>query len=89
MNGKMVNTGFGFAQGGAGAPDSIIVSALDGPNLQIPDQFNLTMIVLIDGMDEPFRFEFPVSKNTLGDLVLGPGRSRYMIISISVTHGWN
>lgn len=47
------------------------------------------MIVLIDGMDEPFRFEFPVSKNTLGDLVLGPGRSRYMIISISVTHGWN
>lgn len=73
VNGKMVNTGFGFAQGGAGAPDSIIVSALDGPNLQIPDQFNLTMIVLIDGMDEPFRFEFPVSKNTLGDLVLGPG----------------
>ncbi|MEK3714761.1 MULTISPECIES: DUF4179 domain-containing protein [unclassified Paenibacillus] len=76
VNGEKVNTGYGFKQGGAGAPDSIIVSALDGPNLQIPDQFDLTMLVLIDGMDQKFRFEFPVSKKTVGDLVLGPGETK-------------
>ncbi|WP_238649866.1 DUF4179 domain-containing protein [Paenibacillus piscarius] len=76
VNGVKVNTGYGFARGGRGAPDSIIVTALDGANLQIPDQFDLTMLVLIDGMDEKFRFEFPVSKNTLGDLVLGPGETK-------------
>ncbi|NQX43921.1 DUF4179 domain-containing protein [Paenibacillus tritici] len=73
VNGKTVNTGYGLAAGGAGAPESIIVTALDGANLQIPEQFDLTLLVLIDGMDQPFRFEFPVSKNTLGDLVLVPG----------------
>lgn len=76
VNGVKVNTGYGFAPGGAGAPDSVLVSALDGANLQIPDQFDLTMLVLIDGMDEKFRFEFPVSKNTLDDLVLGPGETK-------------
>lgn len=73
INGKSVNTGNAMASGGTGAPDSVIVTALSGVNLQLPEQFDLTMLVSINGIDQPFRFEFPVSKNTLGDLVLVPG----------------
>lgn len=76
VNEKMVNTGYGFNSGGADAPDSIIVSALEDAKLEIPEQFELTMLVHINGIDKPFRFEFPVSKNTLGDLVLGPGETK-------------
>ncbi|KHL95550.1 hypothetical protein QW71_12670 [Paenibacillus sp. IHB B 3415] len=73
VNGKSVNTGNAMASGGTGAPDSVIVTALSGVNLQLPEQFDLTMLVSINGIDQPFRFEFPVSKNTLGDLVIVPG----------------
>ncbi|MFC6651322.1 DUF4179 domain-containing protein [Paenibacillus rhizoplanae] len=73
VNGKSVNTGNSMASGGTGEPDSVIVTALNEANLQVPESFDLTMLVSINGIKKPFRFEFPVSKNTLGDLVLVPG----------------
>ncbi|MFD2877599.1 hypothetical protein ACFTAO_18875 [Paenibacillus rhizoplanae] len=50
VNGKSVNTGNSMASGGTGEPDSVIVTALNEANLQVPESFDLTMLVSINGI---------------------------------------
>ncbi|MBT2291668.1 DUF4179 domain-containing protein [Paenibacillus albidus] len=76
INGEQVNTGWGVASGGDQAPDSIIVTTFESPNLQIPDEFELGMVVFIPQLEQKFEFKLPVTKNTLNDVVLTPEVSK-------------
>ncbi|WP_339256135.1 DUF4179 domain-containing protein [Paenibacillus sp. FSL P2-0136] len=72
VNGELVNTGGGIAPGGPEAPDSVIVTALNSGNLQLPDTFDLKMSVYLPGFADPFIFEFPVTRQVSESFVLTP-----------------
>ncbi|MEC0242415.1 DUF4179 domain-containing protein [Paenibacillus dokdonensis] len=72
VNGSWVNTGMSLASGGGKAPNSIIVTALNSPNLHIPDEFELKMLVKLDDVPEPYEFELPVKKVKVKKVVITP-----------------
>ncbi|WP_340023147.1 DUF4179 domain-containing protein [Paenibacillus sp. FSL K6-1096] len=72
VNGELVNTGVEIAPGGPEAPDSVIVTALNSGNLQLPGSFDFKMSVYLPGFADPFIFEFPVTRQVPESFVLTP-----------------
>ncbi|KWX70209.1 hypothetical protein AMQ83_36640 [Paenibacillus riograndensis] len=72
INGELANTAWGMAPGGTASPESVIVTALEAPNLHVPEAFNFKMVVFIPDIGQSFTFELPVKKKTLESIVLTP-----------------
>lgn len=70
INGELKNTSWGISSGGDKAPNSIIVETFDSGKLQVPDEFEFTMVVRIAKLDQDFEFKMPVKKKTKDSIVL-------------------
>ncbi|SYX83598.1 DUF4179 domain-containing protein [Paenibacillus alvei] len=70
MGDKQINTGMGLQPGGEHAPQSIIVTALDSADLELPDSFEMKMVVYLADVDENYEFLFPIKKDTERTIIL-------------------
>ncbi|MBG9735652.1 DUF4179 domain-containing protein [Paenibacillus alvei] len=70
MQDKQINTSMGLQPGGEHAPDSIIVTALDSADLELPDSFEMKMVVYLADVDQKYEFRFPIKKDTARNIIL-------------------
>lgn len=71
VNDTLINTSMGYGSGGDKAPNSLLVHGLDSPGLNIPDQFELKLVIHFLNDSVPYEFKIPVQK-TNDSVVLTP-----------------
>lgn len=76
VNDKLINTSMGYASGGDKAPGSLLVHGLDSPGLNIPDQFELKLVIHFLNDSVPYEFKLPVKKTNDNNIMLTPGETK-------------
>ncbi|WP_042199534.1 DUF4179 domain-containing protein [Paenibacillus camerounensis] len=74
INGELINTSWGFSSGGEQAPDSLIVTTFE--SVEVPDEFDFSMVVRLAKLNQDFEFNIPVKKNTANSIVLTPAETK-------------
>ncbi|MDR9854953.1 DUF4179 domain-containing protein [Paenibacillus sp. VCA1] len=76
VNNKLINSSMGYSSGGDKAPGSLLVHGLDSPGLNIPDQFELKLVMRFSNDGVPYEFTLPVKKTNDNNIVLTPGETK-------------
>ncbi|KTD88690.1 DUF4179 domain-containing protein [Paenibacillus etheri] len=74
INGEPVNTSWGISSGGDQAPDSLIVTTFE--SVEVPDEFDFSMVVRIAKLNQDFEFNISVKKNNTNSIVLTPAEMK-------------